>query len=194
MNIDNKKNKKDIIELNYHQLSYIVSSLFLTAFFIFTSGYYWGKKACSQSVIDQAKVDFQDIKYMEESDSDTEDIDNINNSEDLSGFKDIERESRAQSVASEKAEKYQYAAHLAGFGTESAAQKALNNFSKWGYKLKISQRVGKASNGQERKWYQIVTDWYNDKQALENLLIGIKKAGKLKNVTIVSRKLKTENI
>ncbi len=81
----------------------------------------------------------------------------------------------------------EYAAHLAGFGTQQAAQQCVDNYKKQGYSVSISERSGKTSKGKVRRWYQVVTPWYQSKDELERLLPGLKKVGRLKDVTLVAR-------
>lgn len=81
----------------------------------------------------------------------------------------------------------EYAAHLAGFGTHQAAQQCVDNYAKHGYKVSISERIGKTAKGKIRQWYQVVTPWYQNKEELHAILINLKKIGRLKEVTLVAR-------
>lgn len=74
-----------------------------------------------------------------------------------------------------------YVALLAGYGTQRAAQQFAQRLENKGIKAEVRTRVSKSSQKKQRKWYQVVTQKYENKQALSSLVEQLKIQERLGN-------------
>ncbi len=88
---------------------------------------------------------------------------------------------QARAAASER-----YYAQLVGFGTNKAAQKCAQKLQKKGVSVTVKTRHSTTAKGRKIAWYQVVTQPYNDRGKLENLVDRIAKEERLKGVRIVT--------
>ena len=81
-----------------------------------------------------------------------------------------------------------YSAELIGFGTHEAAEQFVKKAQKKGYNVFIRQRKSVTSkNKSARNWYQVVTDEFDDKSKLMDLVEKIKITERLHDVKLVTK-------
>lgn len=80
----------------------------------------------------------------------------------------------------------QYYAQLIGFGTERAAQKFAHKLESQNISVKVNKRRSKTAKGKTVLWYQVVTQEYNNKDELRELIDRIEKTEKIKGAQIIS--------
>lgn len=79
-----------------------------------------------------------------------------------------------------------YYAQLAGFGTAKAAQRWAHHLQKKGTPVFVKKRSSRSARGSLISWYQVVTERFQDKAKLEELVATIKKEEKISDVHLVS--------
>ena len=185
----NKNNETDSIKIKHQQAAQIVVGLLLCVIFVFISGYYLGKKRALESFADQFENDsFADkmaysicsIYDTNESGDGSEESQEENDNENQA---ENQNEPQAESEAVKKVSK-KYFAQLAGFGTEQAALKCADQIRRKGLPVSVKEKVSKSSKGRSIKWYQVVTQDYDDQQQLVNRIDKISNYVKLKDVKI----------
>lgn len=80
----------------------------------------------------------------------------------------------------------QYYAQLAGFGTAKAAQRLVYRLHQKGIPVFVRKRNSRSARGTLISWYQVVTERFQDKTKLEELITTIKKEEKITDVHLVS--------
>jgi len=80
----------------------------------------------------------------------------------------------------------QYYAQLIGYGTQKAADAFAEKLVENNIPVSVKTRKSRTASGKERVWYQVVTDPFSDKQALEALTKRIAQAEKIDGIQIVS--------
>ncbi len=88
--------------------------------------------------------------------------------------------------ASEQEIVTQYYAQLAGFGTAKAAQRWAQRLHQKGVPVFVKKRSSRSARGALISWYQVVTERFQDKTKLEELIATIKKEEKISDVHLVS--------
>ncbi len=79
-----------------------------------------------------------------------------------------------------------YYAQLAGFGTAKAAQRWAHHLQKKGTPVFVKKRSSRSARGSLISWYQVVTERFQDKAKLEELVATIKKEEKISDVHLAS--------
>jgi hypothetical protein len=87
-----------------------------------------------------------------------------------------------------KTEEIKYCGQLAGFGTQKAALKYLADIEKKGFEARLIQRNSKNSKGEIRVWYQVTTNFFDDRYALDQLISSMRKARLCDSVEVVVTK------
>lgn len=77
-----------------------------------------------------------------------------------------------------------YYAELIGFGRLKAAQVFVDKMKQKGYPVTIRKRVSKAGGGKVVNWYQAITENFDDKIKLQQLVDTIKKTEHLQDIKI----------
>ncbi len=205
----NQNNESDLIKIKQQQAAQIVVGLLLCVIFVFISGYYFGKKRALETFTDQFENDsFADkMAYSicsiydtgdKNSGESSENGDNSEGEEDSqNGETDEASEvpiTPAATAATPEMPKVsvKYFAQLAGFGTESAALKCADQIRRKGLPVVVKEKISKSSRGRSIKWYQVVTQNYDDKQQLVNRIDKVSKSVKLKDVKIKEQKEQQE--
>ena len=81
--------------------------------------------------------------------------------------------------------KTQHYAQLAGFSSLRHAEAFVARLNKKQIPVLIKERVSKSSKGRAITWYQVVTEPYEDQDALNSVVAILKKEEKLHDVRIV---------
>lgn len=205
------KNVDKALHLNQRQISHLIVFLLFAGFFIFMLGYYLGKKMVIEDNYSQGLMSntaSSIINAVEDFKSPSEQNESIENDDFFnSSSADAEKKNNESSGAEENNLKENiikplhsavekdksitniyYCGQLAGFGTERAAEKYLDDIKKKGFAARLVKRKSHAVNGIERTWYQVTTPYLNSKGELEETISKMKKARLCNSVEIVTVK------
>ena len=80
-----------------------------------------------------------------------------------------------------------YSAQLVG-GTYKAMNQFRQRLQKHGIAVLVKRRVGKRKDGRQIIWHQAITEQFDNKTDLENLIQKIKRLERLKDVKIIINK------
>jgi hypothetical protein len=169
------------------------------AFFImlnlvsFLGGYFWGRKIGAQEWCASISRDaFADQIYNSlcVSAQSTDDKDEENDTQDIA---DASSESDALSQTADINNapeqglemKTQYYAQLAGFSSLRSAESFAARMNNKHIPVLIKERKSKNSRGRQLTWYQVVTEPYEDQDALNSVVAILKKEERLHDVRIV---------
>lgn len=168
MNIHEKCycNDKHAIVIDRKSASRVTSCLALGIFLVFAIGYFIGKRHAFYDEPENQEIVLSN--------------NNIQLSEVLPG--DIQQINEPevhplitadmQNYAQDKNDVH-YIALLSGYGTQRAAQRFVQNLGKKGIKAEVKKRV--SSNAKEQRiWYQVVTQKYDNRTELKNLVDQLK--------------------
>lgn len=197
---DHKGSKE--LQLSQQQLSHVVASLLLMAFFIFMAGYYWGKRntiePISDSLADQVSYGFCSLyDFQGDSNEDGSETKEEPSAEALpqssidlkSHSQDVENNGIIEVKQAKKAQDSYYA-QLFGANSLKRAQACAGMLKQRGFDVVVATRTSKTASGKEMAWYQVVTAPMHDKELLEEQVEQMKKIAKLKDVQIRKNNLK----
>jgi hypothetical protein len=145
-------NKADgTLLLDQQQISYLVAAFLMVGFFIFIAGYYWGKKQALEPITEQFATDSLTDKIYcalcEEHGKREEDGEEQDKEK-----KNVHR---------------RYYAQLAGFGSLKGAQVCIAKLADAGFEARVVERESKSAHGKVRKWYQVVSSFYDHEEELK---------------------------
>lgn len=188
-------------------VSLIVAGLITLCLIVFLAGFFWGYRRASHDVqLDINKTSFADqISYAAlqlEPSATTVDVnatydsknaqdsgDNIINPALVSMVDMVDQapvinyESQLEDLNHTKLSGGYYA-ELIGFGKLQAAQLFVDKLKNKGYQVSLRKRISKSGNGKTINWYQVITQTYSDKPALQKMLEVIKKTERLQGIKI----------
>lgn len=205
MSTEKKQNSNGLFIPN-RQLSFVVSGFLSLGAAIFIGGYFFGKQHVVEPFVAKAENDsFADQVYVSLCalyDADVAELaGQIGDQELLDGFElareeaqddDVVQESEIKSIAQlpeqlpNQEEEKRWYAQLIGYGQEKSAQEFAQKLQKNGIPVSVATRVSTTSKGRKRTWYQVVTDSYSDRHALQLAVDKIVQDEKLKGVQISS--------
>jgi len=157
------------IVIDRRSASRITSCIALVAFFVFATGYFIGKK--------QAVQDNLGIQELPSFDSRIQHAMNKQSQPQASLMAADMQHFESQ----KKFDNVYYVALLAGYGTQRAAQQFAQHLEKKGIKSEVKTRLSTNSQKKSRKWYQVVTKKYSNKQELLALVEQLKNQDHLGN-------------
>lgn len=180
------------ITLGSQHVGWVVAAVFMVNAACFIVGYFWGKRAGAQEWCTVITRDaFADQIYNSLCSAaladDTQENVNSDNEEagsespDSDGEQEDENESDDAGGINMKA---QYYAQLAGFSSLRRAEAFVVRLNKRKIPVLIKERVSKSSKGRPVRWYQVVTEPYEDQDALNSVVAILKKEEKLRDVRI----------
>jgi len=175
------------IVLGAQHFGWVLASVILLNVGSFAIGYFWGKRTGAQEWSTAISRDaFADQIYnslclasVGEDVEKDEEVDNQDN------------ETTAQAGESEVTPemglemKTQHYAQLAGFSSLRNAEAFVVRLNKKHIPVLIKERVSRSAKGRSVKWYQVVTEPYEDQDALNSVVAILKKEEKLHDVRIV---------
>ena len=191
-------NDPALLIIDRNSASRIVAGLLLCAFFIFTAGYFLGKRTSAEETIVQTeRTAFADqLSYAINSTYNHAAHNDINNEQEKAE-KNIPESSDVLSqeepseitvvqpmLPVDAAPLHNYQAYLFG-GTKKAVQQFAERLQK-GIKIQVVQRTSRTAQGKMIHWYQAVTPLYPDKNELMALIDAITRIEKIKDVQVVS--------
>ena len=195
---DDKKNIEDTykgIFLSNRHASFVVSGALFFSFVVFMSGYFLGQKNAVERFANKVEQEsFADQLYssmcMMHENKDNE----LNESEEPVVSSAVVAQGEKLRVQAESSEKIvegpkqneQYYAQLIGFGAEKTAQQFAQRLHKKHIDVIVKKRISKTSKGKTICWYQVVTQKFMNKDALNVLVDTISDQERLKGVRIVT--------
>lgn len=176
------------IVIDRRSASRVTSCVALGAFFVFATGYFIGKRHMLQDEFENQELALfaNRIQYaideqchiteaaVEQADSeqvilaDNASESNVTQVDDIQEMPLITAD--MQRFKSQEKTNAQYVALLAGYGTQRAAQQFVDRLEKKGIKAEVKTRVSTNSQKKSRKWYQVATKKYDNKQELSALV------------------------
>ncbi len=190
--------ERDIIYITKKQASVAVVTLAIFCLLIFMLGYFWGKQSVvdglGQRITQESIHDQIDYSSMIQSISDRTREDENGSSEETSVAQDDSVVSSAHDVGKDSDDaakdavsknKKKYSAILIGFGTKQGASDFVRRLQKHDISVQVRTRTSKSASGKtKRAWYQVVTNVYDSKDELDNVVNRIKKFERLKSSDI----------
>jgi hypothetical protein len=189
--MNRSQHDKDSLIIDRKQASRIVSASLLCAFFIFISGYFWGKKKAVEELTSS---------FEQQAISDKLNISNINSfspevaQEKMQAVNDNDKEviltKQEDELQNLNEARELFVAQLCGFGTKKAAQQMIDRLKKAGITTILVMRESKPankniSNRKMIQWYQVLSEQYADKNQLAALVDAVKRLEKIHDVQIV---------
>lgn len=213
--VQKKRNQAGIFLPN-QKVSWAIATLLFLCFTMFAVGYFWGQRRAVSAFLGKIEEEsFADKityslyamngQYADEESNDadegSEDADDegeetsseivtITPSEPL--LKDHKAPEEAQPESLEldikKVPEKVYVAPIVGFGTLHAAQSFVDRVKKSGIDIVIKDRESKTPKGKKITWYQAVSQEYEDKSELQNILALIQKKENIKDIKIIEKR------
>ena len=206
------------IFLTIRQLSIIIALFLFISIGFFIAGYFWGQKNIIETVTGNLEREsFEDrvtssiISFNDSSDDaateEKTDEEKVESQEEVSKEEKTEKPAEVSLLvgAAESMQKQEekkntkpvvesdknlvYRAQIAG-GNKKAMIQLQQRLKKRGVTVEIRRRRGKTSAGKTIVWHQSVSEVFDNKAELEDLIEKIKRTEKLKDVNIVAVKKK----
>src|SRR3989304_5973696 len=195
--------RSDGLFIPNRQLSTLVAFFLMILLVSFLSGYFFGKKHMVEQFVAKVEQDsFADqiysslcalgdydvesirslgsVELSKDSDSPVEETPSLEVEEQIAMASELPNEIVSTIPAT------QYFAQLIGFGSQGAARKFYQKMKAKNISVLLKERVSVSAKGKKRKWYQVVTETYQDRNALEELVDRITKEEKLMGVKIAT--------
>ena len=176
------------VVLGAQHVGWIAAAVIIFSVGSFAIGYFWGKRAGAQEWCTTISRDaFADQIYnslclssvgAEEEKDDESDSQEGADSESGAQVGDVTPEQGLEV-------KTQYYAQLAGFSSLKMAEAFVTRLNKKQIPVLIKERISKSAKGRPVRWYQVVTEPYEDQDALNSVVAILKKEEKLRDVRIV---------
>lgn len=168
------------------QASRMSAVVLLAGFFIFVVGYFVGKRrALSEYMTQIEKESLTDQMYSavatlyEGSGSEQVILDEAQNDSLIENEPQIENASTQQTADSPR-----YYAQLASFRRRQDADPLVARLKKHGIITEIVEITSKSRQGRAVKWYQVITQKYEDRSDIEKLVQIIKKSENIHDIAI----------
>lgn len=177
------------LALAAHHIGWILSVVILINVGSFAIGYFWGKAVGAQEWSTTISRDaFADQIYNSLCIASVGDMQEDENQEIAENEDEQEVAGQPETeVAPELGieMKTQYYAQLAGFSSLRPAEAFVTRLNKKQIPVLIKERTSKGAKGRLVTWYQVVTEPYEDQDALNSVVAILKKEEKLHDVRIV---------
>ncbi len=186
------------VVLRARQLGWFFASFILLNLGSFIGGYFFGRKVGAQEWCATISRDaFADQIYnslclssMNTDDKDEDEKDEENEAQDgQDGSLESDAANQSADVNSAPEQglemKTQYYAQLAGFSSLRYAEAFAARMNNKQIPVLIKERKSKNSRGRQLTWYQVVTEPYEDQDALNSVVAILKKEERLHDVRIV---------
>lgn len=185
-----------ILALDRTSVSRMVAASSLLCFFIFVTGYFWGKRHAVESfataVQQEAMADRLQMSFATMG-QDLQEVTPLSHNENLKMVESVSGEQLTENSQSVKAlpsapDGKTYFAQLVGFGVARNAKRFVQKLAKSGItEIEMMSRTSRMRNGKTRTWYQVVTKPFADHEQLAHLVDKIKNIEKLHDVRIVAQ-------
>ena len=177
------------VALGAQQVGWIVALLIMLNVGCFLAGYFWGKRVGAQDWCATISRDaFADQIYNSLCSAVIDDEEDDEQEEE--GPESVDTSTTQTGNEEEAPEKglevkTQYYAQLAGFASLRSAEAFVSRLNEKQVPVLIKERISKNSKGRSIHWYQVVTEPYEDQDALNSVVAILKKEEKLHDVRIV---------
>jgi hypothetical protein len=181
----------DSIKLNNRQIGWVIATVIFIALISFGAGYFWGEKKSAERFLNrigqEALADqvYSSICSLCETDNELE-TQQENGVAENDSEESIKATERKQENNEEMTPGSAYYAQLVGFGTVKKANQFVDQLEKREINAHVRERKSKTARGKVISWYQVITEPYNDKNALIALVEKIKEQEHLHDVRIVT--------
>lgn len=205
------EHQNDFLCISKRSMSALSAGLLLILFFVFMTGYVWGKRIALEDVLkiveektfaDQISGSLYSLAGSSEEDKkvtllanpvtvqviddNTEaSVDTLAHEDLINKHNDDKKNDVTNDVADEK-NKHGYYAQLIGFNSKKAAEQFVNRINSTEFASFVKERFSKNIHGKKKFWYQVVTQRYENKKELERLIAHITKKERLSGVRIVA--------
>ena len=199
------------IFLTVRQLSFSIAAILFLSIVIFIAGYLWGQKKFVETISDKMEqegfsdnvssslISLYDSESIVAADDQEDLLDNkseqkkeIESRETLEERivgpdkkKETEKDPKRKEI--EEQDPNIYHAQLVG-GTNKAMIQFKNRLKKHGIEVVVKRRKGKTKAGKQIIWHQAITEQFDKREDLENLIEKVKLLEKLKDVNIIVQK------
>ena len=191
------------------QVSLVVAAFLLLSFLLFMGGYFLGQKQVIAGFSDKIEQEsFSDHIYssMCSMVDTTQDDQEIEEGETQEGTAEIKQDEKIL-ISTDKEQQIEpsvdsidavnqsnqesnstteYFAQLVGFSIERPAQQFAQRLIKKEISVIVKKRQSRTSRGKFVYWYQVITEKYNDRAQLEELVAKLTQEEKLKDVQIIT--------
>lgn len=176
------------IKMTRRQISWLLATLLSVVVAVFIVGYTWGRWSAMQAVADKATQDsfIDQANYALLAMYEKPAVRNV----DMTGHDGMtmmpsveaeESQSEEQEVVASLPVYYQ--GLIIGFGHYASAQQFVSKLAGQGITALIQEKI--SWNGKKKRvWYQVVTERYTDREALEKLVEKIARSSKIKHAKI----------
>jgi hypothetical protein len=179
------------------RLSGVLAGVIISLFFAFVVGFFAGQrhiisnfseKTSQDSFGDQvyaslcALTDMPETEGNESSDEESNKDENNVDEEELLD-KNMQRSTDRSEIEESNPSYY---AQLIGFSSLKSAQRCEQRLLNRGFSVEIKKRQSKTARGKAVAWYQLVTQAYENKEELQNIVDRITQQEKLKDVYITT--------
>lgn len=184
------------------QTSMLCALLIILFMMTFISGYFWGHGRATQDFTERLvedsftdKINYAFYSNFEKSPTEPEveneseeDFEEAEDTQPVVAVKvmDVPQENNSSLSLDNKpfSDKLFYA-ELIGFGSMPAAQQFAQKALRNGYNVDIKQRLSRTAKGKSIYWFQAVTEKFENKDQLLDLVAKIQKAENIKDVKII---------
>lgn len=185
-----------VLALDRTSVSRMVAASSMVFFFVFITGYFWGKKhaaeAFTTAVTQEAITDRMQMAFAS-IDSNISDLEVATVSDNVSPLpSEIETVGNEENILKREPapEGKTYYAQLVGFGAARNAKRFVQKLADRGItQINMTSRTSRMRNGKKRTWYQVVTAPFDDHAQLVSLVDRIKEVEKLHDVRIVAQNI-----
>lgn len=196
-----EKRKQAGLFLPNRELSWVVALALMLCFLMFSLGYFWGQYKIGSRLLSKVEEEsFADrITYALYANSGQEPTEDEENDEQEEAVEEatvkvadsapVEKE-QIKKELSKTVEQPEivYVAPLVGFGTLQAAQSFAKRVKNTGIDVIIKERKSTTARGKKISWYQAVTEEYDTKKDLEDIIDILQKRERLKDVNIIEKR------
>jgi hypothetical protein len=175
------------VALGAQHVGWIVAAALLINAGCFIAGYFWGKRAGAQEWCTVISRDaFADQIYNSLCAAAVgQDEDEADSTEGSDGEAVVQNGEGEEAPEQGIEMKTQYYAQLAGFASLRGAEAFVERLNKKQIHALIKERMSRSAKGRSVRWYQVVTEPYEDQDALNSVVAILKKEEKLHDVRIV---------
>lgn len=181
------------LTLNMRQLSLAMAGLLASSFFIFTGGYFLGKKRAVQEFSYQADQDsladqiYSSMCVLYDAKDDEETNDNQDEAEGNDLTENTETSETVASVEQKnEIQQKNYKMTLAGFsaGNIEEAKKMVARLTKSGYSAQVIEIPSKTAKGKTVVWYQVIAKISITNEDLKNIQHNVARVAQVKEKSI----------
>lgn len=184
-------NDKNVLSLDRKAASQLSAGLLIALFFIFTIGYFTGKRHALQEIAQQSHQEsFNDAI--------TTALDSMYQAQNYTSYEpitpdqtfapqdplEIAQEATIERDIETSGPTTRYYAELVGFGARRNATAFVEKLSQRGVDVIVQERVSTSREGKKVTWFQILTPQFDHKQKLNDLIFTIKKYETLHDIRI----------